>query len=135
MGPPQQAQQVNICSAYVLPAPKPVLQTPAYKLAGPGTVGEEASNTTRRSGRLATKQKIAGKKKPEQMAQDVLAKKLGVLEDVADRDKETKNRFMKLFEGPLSQDVMQAMEDFLMAMNIDRQVGKTPAKVAATKAK
>lgn len=109
---------------------RPVLHTPAPKVTQQQQ-GEEQDNTLRRSGRIATKQKINGKKKPEQLAQDVLAKKLGLSDEALEKENEARNRIMNLFENPLPQEAIQAMEDLLQAMNIDKNRSTTKVAVKA----
>lgn len=90
----------------------------------------------RRSGRIAKKQTKARKKNSEELAQEVLAKKLGevMTEEVAAA--QAKDKLLQLFKGPLSKEVMQAMEDLLQAMNIDMQKPiKANGKVVQKKAK
>lgn len=115
--------------------PNPVIPTPARKTKK-ATESLEDDQTVRRSGRLAIKQKQAGKKHSEEMAQEVLAKKLGALSPEKDLTEEAKTKITQLFQGPLTKDVMQAMEDLLQAMNIDIKKGAISGiKSAAKKTK
>lgn len=53
-----------------------------------------------------------------------------------DRMKEARSKLLNLFKGPLSDEVMHAMEDLLEAMSIDNKTGaKMPGKTVAPKAK
>lgn len=85
---------------------------------------EEEEASLRQSGRLANKQKINGNKKTEELAQEVLAKKLGILSQNKDEEMEARTKVAKLFEEPLPKEALQAMEDLLQAMNIQGKKGK-----------
>lgn len=77
----------------------------------------ETRTTIRRSGRLAVKQVQSGNKSSEELAQEVLAKKLGMLEPNKDMTEEIKKKLISLFQEPLPKEEMRAMEDLLKAMN------------------
>lgn len=80
------------------------------------------------------KQKQSRNKKSEELAQEVLAKMLGVLTIEKELNKATKSKLLNLFECPLPKEAMQAIEDLLMALNIDSSLSSTrKAKVAAKK--
>lgn len=129
------AVQMNFIARMTKPVPPPMLPTPAPKKKVV-PVEDEGDTTVRRSGRLAVKQKKAGHKKSEELAQEVLAKKLGLLTPSEEMDNTVKTHLLKLLGGPLPKETMKGMEELLMAMNIDGKV--TPikkGKVAACKGK
>lgn len=112
-----------------------ILTTPAAKQHQTIQVVEEDEQTIRRSGRLAVKQRNAGNKKAEELAQQVLAKKLGLLPD-NEMTKEARNKILQLFQMPLTEAAMRAMEDLLKAMSIDNvKVSKSANKAVGKKAK
>lgn len=116
--------------------PPPILQTPRRAARQVNESEGEDNQPVRRSGRIAKKQTKAGKKNSEELAQEVLAKKLGevMTEEVAAA--QAKDKLLQLFKGPLSKEVMQAMKDLLQAMNIDMQKPiKANGKVVQKKAK
>lgn len=112
--------------------PQPVLPTPARRVQ-PARDTEDDERSIRRSGRLAIKQRMTGNKKTEELAQEVLAKKLGDLSPSKDRMNEAKSLLAKLFEEPLPKETLQAMEDLLQAMNIDTKKTVTKADKGAAK--
>lgn len=122
--------------------PPPVMPTPITRkksIKEPKKQTEEEATSLRRSGRLAVKQIQSGHKTSEELAQEVLAKKLGLVEPIKEAEKEIKSKLSKLFEEPLPKDAMQAMEDLLKAMNIEAGPPKksiaTANKGAAKKGK
>lgn len=115
--------------------PNPMFPTPARKTKKV-TESLEEERTVRRSGRIATKQKQVGKKHSEELAQEVLARKLGVLSPKKEPTEEAKTKLAQLFQGPLTKEIMQAMEELLQAMNIDaKKAVITASKSAAKKIK
>lgn len=91
--------------SFTIPASCPVLSPQEGNLMLLATTQEE-ENSPRRSGRIATKLKQCGKKKHEEMAQEVLAKKLGILQEIPDKVSHIRNRIMKLFQEPIFDRVM-----------------------------
>lgn len=123
---------VNFISKVTAPCRQAVLAMPQKKNLQQVIGIAEDGNTIRRSGRLVMKHKIKGNKNTKQLAQEVLIKKLGDLGDNADPVDDARKRIIKLFDCPISKEVMQAMEHLLQAMNFDiRKSTKHVAKVAA----
>lgn len=116
------------------PVPPPIMPTPATKKKKVTFAEEEDEGSVRRRGCLMQKQKQSRNKKAEELAQEVLAKMLGVLTIEKELNKATKSKLLNLFECPLPKEAMQAIEDLLMALNIDSSLSSTrKAKVAAKK--
>uniref|UniRef100_A0A0A8Y019 Uncharacterized protein n=1 Tax=Arundo donax TaxID=35708 RepID=A0A0A8Y019_ARUDO len=89
---------------------------------------DETEEKVRRSGRLAAKAKEKGNKKTEELAQEVLAKKMGVLEENKKLDIEAKKRYLKMYEGPLPTQAMAVVNDLVKTVKIGK--GKGPKKQA-----
>lgn len=128
----QQSSEINILQMMTKTVPPPVMATPIMRKKPTKELNEQTEEEAalRRSGRLAVKQTQSGHKTSQELAQEVLAKKLGVLESNKDLNEEVKNKLIKLFEEPLPKEAMEAMEDLLKAMNI----GAGPPKKGNTTA-
>ncbi|TVU34994.1 hypothetical protein EJB05_16856, partial [Eragrostis curvula] len=100
------------------PTQPPVLNTQPKKKRGLAAERANEKNV-RRSGRIASKRKATGDKHSEELAEEVLAKRLGNLSPKKNLTEEARNKLTRLFNGPISQEVMDAIEDLLTAMCID----------------
>jgi hypothetical protein len=77
------------------------------------------------SGQLAQKAQTKGRKTAE-LAQDILRKKLEG--DQCDLTIHTHERLTKLFDAPIPQEAMEAIEDLLKAINLENKTGTAPPK-------
>jgi hypothetical protein len=55
----------------------------------------------------------------EKMAQEVLCKKLDGVIEQPDKEKLARDRLIQLFDAPLPEDAMEAIEDLLKVINLD----------------
>uniref|UniRef100_A0A0A8XWI5 Uncharacterized protein n=1 Tax=Arundo donax TaxID=35708 RepID=A0A0A8XWI5_ARUDO len=95
--------------------PAPILKKPRRKIKSTTVeVGEE--NQVRRSGRIAEKVKAKGLRSTEEMAQQLVAKKMGALSPETQMTKQAKERYEKMYGKPLSSQVMAAMEGLIKAI-------------------
>jgi hypothetical protein len=111
------------------PAPAPLLETLAKK----AKVTKNAEvPTIRRSGRLAQKAQTNGRKTVEELVQDILCKKLEGCR--SSPTIQARDRLTKLFEGPIPQEAMEAIEDLLKVINLETKTAAATAPKAARKA-
>jgi hypothetical protein len=74
---------------------------------------------TRRSGRIAEKTQKAGRKNAEEMAQDLLHKKVDGISSAPDKEEQARSSLLKLFDAPLPEDAMEAIEELLKVTKLD----------------
>jgi hypothetical protein len=88
--------------------------------------------TIRRSGRLAQKAQTKGRKIAEELAQDILCKKLEGCH--SSPTIQTWDHLIKLFEAPIPQEAMESIEDLLKVINLETKTAVATAPKAARKA-
>jgi hypothetical protein len=107
-----QSEDESSLAAFIQGIAKPVaaaiLKTPAKNSKAPRP---SKAPTARRSGRLAAKALKKGNRSAEEMAQEVLCKKLGAGLVQTDKGEHARNRLIKLFDAPLPDEVVEAIED------------------------
>jgi hypothetical protein len=64
----------------------------------------------------------------EKMAQEVLCKKLEGAIGQPDKEKKARDRLIQLFDAPLPDDAMEAIEDLLKIINLDGKKVVVPKK-------
>jgi hypothetical protein len=120
--------QLFIQQAFKL-APAPLLKTPAKK----AKVAKNAEvPTIRHSGRLAQKAQTKGRKTAEELSQDIICKKLEGCQ--SSPTIQARDRLTRLFEAPIPQEAMEAIEDLLKVINLETKTAATIAPKAARKA-
>jgi hypothetical protein len=107
------------------PAEQAILETPTRKSKSTKPADAPA---TRRSGRLAEKVQRKGPMCAEKMAQEVLCKKLEGAIGQPDKEKKGRDRLIQLFDAPLPDDAMEAIEDLLKIINLDGKKVVVPKK-------
>jgi hypothetical protein len=103
-----------------------ILKAPARKAKH---LRQAEATTTRRSGRLAEKALKKGHRSAEEMAQEVLCNKLDGALDQPDKVESARERLTKLFDAPLPDDAMEAIEDLLEVINLEGKRGGSSKKV------
>jgi hypothetical protein len=96
-----------------------------------------ASTAVRRSSRLASKSVKKGSKMAEEMAQDLMCKKLdpfGATIGGQDATEVERTHLCKLFEATIPQEAMEAIEDLLTAMNLGEKNKRKPSNTVAAPA-
>jgi hypothetical protein len=91
----------------------------------------------RHNSRLASKSAKKGSKMYEEMAQDLLRKKLDPFEATTNGQDATEaacTRLCKLFKAAIPQEAMEAIEDVLSAMNLGEKNKGKPNNTVATPA-
>uniref|UniRef100_A0A0A9D4I4 Uncharacterized protein n=1 Tax=Arundo donax TaxID=35708 RepID=A0A0A9D4I4_ARUDO len=104
--------------------PTPILKTSKQKKSKPLAVEEGDTITVRRSGRIVDKVKKGGGKNVEELAQQVLAKKMGALSPTGKMTKEAMERYVKMYGKTLPMQAMAAMESLLKAVGDTNEKGK-----------
>jgi hypothetical protein len=106
----------------------PVLKTPAKRNT---TARVSEAPTVRRNGRLAEKTQAKGKKTAEELAQDLLCRKLEGSQP--DFTAQARDRLTKLFDAPIPQNAMEAIEELLKFISLEGK-GGAPATKSGKKA-
>jgi hypothetical protein len=88
--------------------------------------------TIRHSGRLAQKAQTKGRKIAEELAQDILCKKLEGCH--SSPTIQTWDHLIELFEAPIPQEAMESIEDLLKVINLETKTAIATAPKAARKA-
>ncbi|TVU43154.1 hypothetical protein EJB05_09597, partial [Eragrostis curvula] len=111
--------------------PPPMLATPTKQPVA--RMDGEEQTKLRRSGRIAARKIRTGNKYSEELAQEVLSKRLGSLSPKGKMTEEIRNLFIKMFGTPLTSEMMEAMEDLLKAMSIDTDMKSKGGKKGVAK--
>jgi hypothetical protein len=98
------------------PAPAALMKTPVKKGT---TFHPEGATVVWCSGRLAMKAQDKGSKNSEELAQEVLCKKLEGAADQPDKSSKARNRLIRLFDAPLPAEAMAAFEELLKVISLD----------------
>jgi hypothetical protein len=106
-------------------APQPILRTPAKKIKG---AKETQASSVRRSGRLMSKALTKGGKTLEELAQELLCKKMEGVAGQQSKADCARERLVKFFDAPLPQEAMAAIEDLLQVINLEGKGGTTSTK-------
>jgi hypothetical protein len=110
------------------PAPAALMKTPVKKGT---TFHPEGATVVWCSGRLAMKAQDKGSKNSEELAQEVLCKKLEGAADQPDKSSKARNRLIRLFDAPLPAEAMAAFEELLKVISLDGKKGSRAAKGVA----
>jgi hypothetical protein len=108
------------------PAPQSILWTPTKNTK---VAKEMQAPSLRRSGRLMSKALTKGGKTLEELAQELLCKKLEGVAGQQSKADHARERLVKLFDAPLPQEAMAAIEDLLQVINLEGKAGTTSTKV------
>jgi hypothetical protein len=106
------------------PAGKAILNTPARKI----KTAMPDVPAIRRSGRLAEKAQKKGPMCAEKMAQEVLYKKLEGAAGEHDKEKQARERLIRMFDAPLPDEAIEAIEDLLKVINLEGNKSAAPKK-------
>jgi hypothetical protein len=109
------------------PAPVPILKTSAKKSITPKAA---EAPSVRRSGRLSAKAQTRGRKTTEELAQEIFCIKLEGGQP--NKNEQARDRLTKLFDAPIPQGAMEAIEDLLKIISLDSKAGAPSAKTGRT---
>jgi hypothetical protein len=99
----------------VRPTPKPILKTPAKKISN---AQDMAPPAVRGSGRLAIKAHTKGKKTSEELAQDILRKKLDGTTGETNQNDKARAQLSCLFNASLPEESVEAIEELLNVISL-----------------
>jgi hypothetical protein len=80
------------------PTPNPILKTPEKKSRAPQA---SEATTVRHNGKLAVKTQAKGRRTSEEMAQEILCRKLEGAPDQLNKNDPVRDRLTKLFDEPI----------------------------------